>query len=88
MIVCLCHRVSDRDISRAVREGTDCFDVLQDETRVASSCGCCYDCARAVFDQSCAEQAARTQAGAQPVTVHRRAAAADPALSAQDVRSA
>ena len=37
MIVCLCHRVSDRDIERAVASGTHCFDVLQDETRVASS---------------------------------------------------
>ena len=54
MIVCLCHRVSDRDIERAVAAGTDCFEVLQDETRVASSCGCCYDCAREVFDAAVA----------------------------------
>lgn len=51
MIVCLCHRVSDRDIAQAVRSGTTCFEILQDETRVASSCGCCLDCARSVFDQ-------------------------------------
>jgi len=50
MIVCLCHRVSDRDIERAVASGTHCFEVLQDETRLASSCGCCLDCAREVFD--------------------------------------
>lgn len=50
MIVCLCHRISDRDIQRAVREGTTCFERLQDDTRVASSCGCCHDCAREVFD--------------------------------------
>jgi len=52
MIVCLCHRVSDRDIAAAVRAGTACFEVLQDETRVASSCGCCLDCARSAFDQA------------------------------------
>jgi bacterioferritin-associated ferredoxin len=57
MIVCLCHRVSDRDIARVVREGVSCFDVLQDETRVASSCGSCHDCAREVFD-ACVQQAA------------------------------
>lgn len=51
MIVCLCHRISDRDIAQAVRTGTTCFEILQDETRVASSCGCCLDCARSVFDQ-------------------------------------
>jgi len=50
MIVCLCHRISDRDIHREVAEGVSCFEQLQDETRVASSCGCCHDCARGVFD--------------------------------------
>jgi bacterioferritin-associated ferredoxin len=54
VIVCLCHRVSDRDIRREVSTGTHCFEVLQDETRVASSCGSCHDCAREVFDQACA----------------------------------
>jgi bacterioferritin-associated ferredoxin len=54
MIVCLCHRLSDRDIQRAVACGTRCFEVLQDETRLASSCGCCHDCAREVFDQALA----------------------------------
>lgn len=56
MIVCLCHRISDRDINREVGAGTVCFEQLQDETRVASSCGACRDCAREVFDaalQSC-----------------------------------
>jgi bacterioferritin-associated ferredoxin len=52
MIVCLCHRISDRDIQRAVREGVSCFDQLQDDCRVASSCGCCNDCAREVFDSA------------------------------------
>jgi bacterioferritin-associated ferredoxin len=54
MIVCLCNRVSDRDIQRAVACGVRCFEVLQDETRVASSCGCCHDCAREVFDAALA----------------------------------
>jgi bacterioferritin-associated ferredoxin len=53
MIVCLCHRVSERDIQAAVRTGTACFEVLQDELRVASSCGSCHDCAREVFDHAC-----------------------------------
>lgn len=54
MIVCLCHRVSDRDIDAAVKTGTRCFDELQDDLRVASSCGCCHDCAREVFDAALA----------------------------------
>ena len=65
MIVCLCHRISDRDIGAAVRAGTACFEVLQDDLRVASSCGCCLDCAREVFDAACAQKQpqAETQAG-------------------------
>jgi bacterioferritin-associated ferredoxin len=55
MIVCLCHRISDRDIRREVSEGTHCFEMLQDQTRVASSCGSCHDCAREVFDSACAK---------------------------------
>lgn len=61
MIVCLCHRISDRDIVRAVESGTDCFEALQDETRLASSCGCCHDCAREVFDAACSKRSASIQ---------------------------
>jgi bacterioferritin-associated ferredoxin len=50
MIVCLCHRISDRDIERAVHSGTRDFDQLQDETCIARNCACCEDCARDVFD--------------------------------------
>jgi bacterioferritin-associated ferredoxin len=53
MIVCLCHRVSERDIHAHVAAGTRCFERLQDDTRVASSCGSCHDCAREVFDNAC-----------------------------------
>jgi len=54
MIVCLCHRISDRDIRREVAGGVRCFEQLQDETRVAASCGSCHDCAREVFDEALA----------------------------------
>ena len=50
MIVCVCHRVSDRDIEREVRLGCDSFEELQDELRVATACGRCADCARDTFD--------------------------------------
>ena len=61
MIVCLCHRVSDRDIKAAVTDGTRCFEILQDDLRVASSCGSCHDCAREVFDSACNQQPQRTR---------------------------
>lgn len=56
MIVCLCHRVSDRDIHRVVGEGVTNFELLQDVTRVASNCGCCLECAQMVFEEACAAQ--------------------------------
>lgn len=54
MIICLCHRISDRDITQAVKDGVRDFETLQDETCIARNCGCCEDCAREVFDQACA----------------------------------
>jgi bacterioferritin-associated ferredoxin len=50
MIVCVCHRVSDRDIARAVQHGCGSFDQLQDELRVATGCGACNDCAHDTFE--------------------------------------
>jgi len=64
MIVCLCHRISDRDIADAVQSGVRDFETLQDETCIARNCACCEDCARQVFEQA-------TQA---PVRLHRHAA--------------
>lgn len=67
MIVCLCHRVSDRDIAAAVKGGVASFDELQGELRVASGCGCCRKCAQEVFDaarQAACSNAARLPAGA------------------------
>lgn len=52
MIVCICRRVSDRDIQRAVREGISDFEVLQDETGVASHCGACHECAHEIFSEA------------------------------------
>lgn len=63
MIVCLCHRVSDRDIHRVVGEGVSNFEHLQDLTRVASNCGCCLDTAQMIFDEACASHPARGCSG-------------------------
>ncbi len=51
MIVCICHRVSDRDIAHAVRQGCSSFEELQFELGVATACGSCQDCARETFTQ-------------------------------------
>ena len=56
MIVCICHRVSDRDIARVARQGCASFDELQVELSVATSCGRCHDCARETFHRHSAQR--------------------------------
>ncbi len=53
MIVCVCRRVSDREIARHARAGMS-FDDIQFELGVATQCGQCESCAREVVAQCCA----------------------------------
>ncbi|MBN9373229.1 (2Fe-2S)-binding protein [Hydrogenophaga sp. YM1] len=48
MIVCVCHRVSDKTIAQCARSGM-AFDDIQLELGVATQCGQCEGCARSVF---------------------------------------
>ena len=50
MIVCVCKRISDREILRHVRAGMG-FDDIQFELGVATQCGKCEDCVRDVVAQ-------------------------------------
>jgi bacterioferritin-associated ferredoxin len=50
MIVCVCRRISDREIARHARSGMS-FDEIQFELGVATQCGCCEGCARDVVAQ-------------------------------------
>jgi bacterioferritin-associated ferredoxin len=50
MIVCVCHRVSDKTIERAARAGA-AFDDIQLELGVATQCGKCEGCARALWSE-------------------------------------
>lgn len=54
MIVCVCRRVSDRDIARAAQQGCVSFEALQDELGVATACGACRECARETFTKHAA----------------------------------
>ncbi len=56
MIICICHRVSDRDIARAAQAGCASFDELQFELSVATCCGKCHDCAHEVFHRHAAQR--------------------------------
>lgn len=50
MIVCVCKRVSDREIARHAHAGLS-FDDIQMELGIATQCGRCEDCARSVVAQ-------------------------------------
>ena len=53
MIVCVCKRISDREIARHARAGMG-FDDIQFELGVATHCGQCEPCARDIVAQCCA----------------------------------
>ncbi len=55
MIVCVCRRVSDRDIVNAVKDGAVSFDAVQFDTGAATQCGRCGECARKVFENACSQ---------------------------------
>ncbi len=67
MIVCVCHRVSDKAIVQLAMEGKG-FDDIQFELGVASNCGRCEDCAREVIDK-CHSQAHSAHQGWMPIAV-------------------
>jgi bacterioferritin-associated ferredoxin len=50
MIICICQRVSDRDITQMSRLGAS-FDDLQLELGVATQCRACEGCARDLHAQ-------------------------------------
>ena len=53
MIVCVCNRISDREITRQARAGMS-FDDIQLELGVATCCGRCEGCARDLVAQCAA----------------------------------
>lgn len=50
MIVCICHHISDREISKHAKAGMS-FDDIQFETGLSTQCGKCEGCARDVVAQ-------------------------------------
>jgi bacterioferritin-associated ferredoxin len=73
MIVCICHRVSDRDIASAIHAGCLSFEDLQVDLGVATACGGCGDCARDTFNQHAAQAGVCIITNAStsiPITLH------------------
>ena len=50
MIICVCNRISDRDITRHAHAGMS-FDDIQLELGVGTCCGACESCARDIVAQ-------------------------------------
>lgn len=46
MYVCICHKVSDRDIASAVNAGCCSLRQLQEKTCLGTQCGNCVDLAK------------------------------------------
>ncbi|WP_418315958.1 (2Fe-2S)-binding protein [Piscinibacter sakaiensis] len=59
MIVCICARVSDRQIRQAAADGAHSLECLQIDLGVAMKCGNCADCAVKVLGEACGGAAAK-----------------------------
>jgi bacterioferritin-associated ferredoxin len=68
MVVCICHRISDRDIARAVQQGCRSFEELQFELAVATRCGKCECCARETLER-CTRAADMSVPTAMPIAL-------------------
>lgn len=67
MIVCVCARISDRQIRKAAAEGAHSLECLQFELGVAMQCGNCADCATRVLGEACSNLSATPAGGRHPV---------------------
>ncbi len=65
MIVCVCNRISDREIARQVQAGLD-FSDIQLELGVATQCGQCEGCARDLVER-CAREGRPAALAARPL---------------------
>ncbi len=62
MIICLCHRVSDRDLRHHAAAGAE-FEEVQVCTGAGTGCGQCVGHARAIFERSQTDPAPGWPAG-------------------------
>jgi bacterioferritin-associated ferredoxin len=69
MIVCVCRRVSDRQIRQAAADGAHSLECLQFDLGVATQCGRCADCATQVL---CDARASHGAAAHAPVQIVRQ----------------
>ena len=51
MIVCVCNRISDRDILQAIEGGAQSMEALQTKLEIANQCGACFSTAEDLLRQ-------------------------------------
>lgn len=52
MYVCICHSVTDKAIKKAVKQGHDTLEAIQQELKVGTCCGRCKHHAREVIKET------------------------------------
>ncbi|MCF7989374.1 MAG: (2Fe-2S)-binding protein [Thiohalocapsa sp.] len=52
MYVCVCNKVTDRQIHEACNDGAHSMQCLRDRLKVATCCGRCAECAQGLLNQS------------------------------------
>jgi len=52
MLVCICNRISDRDIRSSIHEGASGFREVKAELGIGSCCGQCVPFAKGVVDDT------------------------------------
>jgi bacterioferritin-associated ferredoxin len=56
MVVCVCRKVSDRQIVNLIQAGADSWEAVQLETGAGTCCGRCQDCAKAITARALSKQ--------------------------------
>ena len=54
MYICICEEVTDKQIKSAIERGAQCIRDLRKELGIASQCGQCGRCAKALLKEHCA----------------------------------
>jgi bacterioferritin-associated ferredoxin len=53
MYVCICHAVTDREVTEALDAGADSLAAVSGATRAGSSCAMCHDTIEELVEERC-----------------------------------
>lgn len=61
MYVCVCNKVTDKEIHQACDDGAKSMSCLEEKLKVATCCGRCKDCAQKLLHENLAMQFNQSQ---------------------------